>query len=249
LPVAPPSLILVLPPAFPARPAPPLLGLLTTSLIPRTAPPRLPLSPHPSLVHIAPPFPGHPLSHPSRLASPHPPWSSRLALMGRPTPPTLVVLPCPTWLSCSAPPWSSLPHPTPPSLSCLALSSLGRLAYPLPALPCSPRPAPPWASHHILPDPSRTAPSLPLSHPTPPWFGLPFPGPPLPLSRFVSDWLCFTSVPYGLPSGLSSFLLHTSLPHSSPRYCHVLCPVMCWSCVVLRSSASFHVLLILVSLY
>jgi hypothetical protein len=31
--------------------------------------------------------------------------------------------------------------------------------------------------------------------------------------------------------------------------CHVMCPVMCRSCVVLRSSSSFHELLILVSVY
>jgi hypothetical protein len=66
---------------------------------------------------------------------------------------------------------------------------------------------------------------------------------------FVSDWSCFTSVPYRLPLGPFPFILRTSLPRSSPHCRHMSCPVMCLSCAVLRSSASFHVLLILVSLY
>jgi hypothetical protein len=48
-----------------------------------------------------------------------------------------------------------------------------------------------------------------------------------PMSCFVSDWSCFTSISYGLTSGPSSFIFRTPLPCSSPCCYHMSCPVMC----------------------
>jgi thiamine transporter ThiT len=50
---------------------------------------------------------------------------------------------------------------------------------------------------------------------------------------------------------IGTVLVHTVILPSRllSHRCHVVCPVMCRSCVVLRSSLSFHGLLILVSVY
>jgi hypothetical protein len=50
---------------------------------------------------------------------------------------------------------------------------------------------------------------------------------------------------------IGTVFIHTLVlpPRLPPRCCHVMRPVMCRSCVVLRSSSFFHELLILVSLY
>jgi hypothetical protein len=50
---------------------------------------------------------------------------------------------------------------------------------------------------------------------------------------------------------IGTVFVHTIVlpPCSLSRCCHVMCPVMCRSCVVLRSLLSFHELLIRVLLY
>jgi hypothetical protein len=50
---------------------------------------------------------------------------------------------------------------------------------------------------------------------------------------------------------IGTVFIHTVILPSCllPRCCHVMCPVMCRSCVVLCSSSSFHELLILVLVY
>jgi hypothetical protein len=50
---------------------------------------------------------------------------------------------------------------------------------------------------------------------------------------------------------IGTVLIHTVILPSRllSHRCHVVCPVMCRSCVVLRSSLTFHGLLILVSVY
>jgi hypothetical protein len=50
---------------------------------------------------------------------------------------------------------------------------------------------------------------------------------------------------------IGTVFVHTVIlpPRLLPRYCHVMRPVMCRSCVVLCSSLLFHELLILVSVY
>jgi hypothetical protein len=50
---------------------------------------------------------------------------------------------------------------------------------------------------------------------------------------------------------IGTILVHTVILPSRllSRCCHVMRPVMCRSCVVLRSSTSFHELLILVPVY
>jgi hypothetical protein len=55
------------------------------------------------------------------------------------------------------------------------------------------------------------------------------------MSRFVSDWSCFASVPYGLPLGPSSFILSYFPPTlvASLLSCVVSCDVLVMCCVAL----------------